>query len=608
MVAVEKDLDALHKEYDQLGTKISRFSVLTLAAVFFFVISFSHSCKTLVNDPEVKTRLCHIQALNQSSAKLPADKEDISDGLKALPLQLSSCPTPTPTPEPASTPVASPGPSPSPQPTVVAVAKKTGTQAKPSPSVDTRTEDEKKLDTFVAQANQQSARDAEETAQVKASNAAMIDEALSLKDRTVTIFTKEVSLLGFKIDINLLYCAPLFPLLFLMAQSYIFILRAKQDLLRCIAAQTIQKAEVENVTKLDNLVFSSSAARLTPYNRHPAWLQSVLYALGLFVISLYFVASCIYFWRHSPATTIIAISIFVANTLWIIVFYTIAYTQYVSGRLAAQVKTAFDCEVPTPLIRRVWADAQEWVGSVRLGLRFRPRVSLLTGSLLVLSTLFLATASSCEGPRKGYEFFAGINEARWFMDDSGAFSEKLLLGRTVYVMSVALAGITLLLLLAALVFRDVLRRRRLMAALFLVSGTASLFLIAELGFVYLLNLWVMADLLRLIYWVIPLLLWYWFGFIFWRRGRERWPRIRAALVLFYLPGFVICLEAFYEIIQSRLYGIVVFFAGINILSLTYMQLAARSRLPDELNATPIDPDPGRSTPGSGPVQVNPAAQ
>ena len=150
MVAVEKDLDALHKEYDQLGTKISRFSVLTLAAVFFFVISFSHSCKTLVNDPEVKTRLCHIQALNQSSANLPVDKEDISDGLKALPLQLSSCPTPTPTPEPASTPVASPGPSPSPQPTAVAVAKKTGIQAQPSPSVDNRTEDEKKLDTFVA--------------------------------------------------------------------------------------------------------------------------------------------------------------------------------------------------------------------------------------------------------------------------------------------------------------------------------------------------------------------------------------------------------------------------------------------------------------------------
>ena len=117
----------------------------------------------------------------------------------------------------------------------------------------------------------------------------------------------------------------------------------------------------------------------------------------------------------------------------------------------------------------VWKRGKRWV-HLPLG-RIPPRISLLTGSVLVLLTLYLPTAiDSCGSPRLGANLASGEDRIQW----PGIALSVVGKGRPFYLFCLALAAFTLLLLFASAVRRDLIQKRSLLTWLVAISGSAAL--------------------------------------------------------------------------------------------------------------------------------------
>lgn len=117
----------------------------------------------------------------------------------------------------------------------------------------------------------------------------------------------------------------------------------------------------------------------------------------------------------------------------------------------------------------IWNGGKGWVLSSRPHLP--PRISLLTGSVLVLLTLYLPTAiDSCGSPRLGYELASGDNQIQWLSIALRVVGK----GRPFYLICLALAAFTLLLSLASVVRRDLIQKGNLLTWLVAISGSAAL--------------------------------------------------------------------------------------------------------------------------------------
>ncbi|HUI40813.1 MAG TPA: hypothetical protein VL523_02475 [Terriglobia bacterium] len=115
-----------------------------------------------------------------------------------------------------------------------------------------------------------------------------------------------------------------------------------------------------------------------------------------------------------------------------------------------------------------WLARAPWV-------HIRPRVSLLTGSVLVLLTLYIPVAFGACGPnRTGLEFLRG--EGVW--PGMATLLLQLSPERGVYALGLALAAFTLLLLVAALRRPELLDKRWIRWP-GLASGLLSLFAVAD---------------------------------------------------------------------------------------------------------------------------------
>lgn len=283
-------------------------------------------------------------------------------------------------------------------------------------------------------------------------------------------------------------------------------------------------------------------------------------------------------------------------------------------------------------------------------LRIRPRVSLLTGSVFVLLTLFLPIAYKACGPnRTGYEFIRG--EGIW----PGALMYAFPRAEWVfYILTLGFAVHTLLVLLASYAHPDILRKRRLFTWLFAIAGTFSLYVTADFfwvfcgpyvrGFLKLLlggddavvafaafvTLLVLASCLRskfirkqkwivmlfaatgissltlvgsfflglfhprwtvkgetallliaassVLYWLVPVVCWCRSGLSRRDEMRAQWPGLRSRIRAMYAPVVAIdCLFLFLVANEGEgglgLWGFPVFFVGVHLMSLGYMQLA-----------------------------------
>jgi hypothetical protein len=116
-----------------------------------------------------------------------------------------------------------------------------------------------------------------------------------------------------------------------------------------------------------------------------------------------------------------------------------------------------------------WKRAKGLVHSPRV--RIPPRISLLTGSVLVLLTLYLPTViDSCGSPRLGAELASGEDHIQWPSIALSVVGK----GRPFYLFCLALAAFTLLLLFASAVRRDPIRKHNLLTWLAAISGSAAL--------------------------------------------------------------------------------------------------------------------------------------
>ena len=144
------------------------------------------------------------------------------------------------------------------------------------------------------------------------------------------------------------------------------------------------------------------------------------------------------------------------------------------------------------ILIRNWASIA-WVGGNRraksLRLRLKPKFSLATGSVLVLLTLYLPImVTSCGDPKRGYQLLMGQNDTfwpgLWVLDFQAP-------GRIFYALNLALAGLTLCLVVSTAYRGEILRSAQAIRWLFLVAGTISLLVLSDfstLGFAFLCRL------------------------------------------------------------------------------------------------------------------------
>jgi len=283
---------------------------------------------------------------------------------------------------------------------------------------------------------------------------------------------------------------------------------------------------------------------------------------------------------------------------------------------------------------RAYEHGQAWASKI-LAL-IRPRVSLTTGSVLVLLTLFLPIGyEACSPHRTGYELMGGKGDWPTLMGIASSAA-----GRDFYFLVFLLASITLLLVLASAVRPGITQSKSLISRLALLAGSVSLFYVCDItlllaalagdqagpaallplaasclapgifwsrkGFAAWISVMVITGSLLLIadrlgasigepinwiviaaetvYGLLPLGLWYRYAFSSRPEVRARWEVIRRGLVALY---FFAVLGNFWFlgiVVKEGLWGFVPCYFGIHLMALGYL------RLKEEVMLHPVKPN------------------
>ena len=524
MSILDKDIESLHKEQEHLSTRISRLSLLRLTLLVILVISISNAFDRL-ESTEIRRKLIDFY-IQSSLLNYPTRPSDEFYYLIDDPFEDLEADSPTPSPEPTVQPAPSPTPEKSPD------------------EIRKEIEFEREL------------REKREQIEKEINN--VLREAFLLK----------FPVLGAGVEIDLRFWINSLPFLFIFSEAYLFILRKKRKLIQVLASDRV-RIEKENASKLDKLLFSNDVNKATPYSKYPLQLESVAYvtlnlmALGFFVDA----GNNLWIKWDSWRQIQFLLMIFTAS------FYAIAYCHYASNNMERQVALITEWTPKPSLIGRLWNLSKKITYSIAS--RFKPNVSLTTGSLLVLSTLFLSMASSCfTPPQKGYKLFIG--ESWWYTATlldywMGTFRP---IGRIIYIASIMIAVITLVLLLISLAYRRLISIRRLNILLFMCSGIISLFLFSDFSF----SMFWYRDrmfLPRLASWVVPVFLWLTLAFSNNSEKKSRWGKWRPILTVFFIPLVISACVFLIYAYKSEIKGIPIFFLGSQLLTLGYMQFAKR---------------------------------
>lgn len=280
-------------------------------------------------------------------------------------------------------------------------------------------------------------------------------------------------------------------------------------------------------------------------------------------------------------------------------------------------------------IERAYERGNAW--TQKLLAQIRPRVSLASGSLLVLLTLLLPIGYEACGPRRtGYELMRGKGDWPTLMGIASSAA-----GRDFYLLVILVATFTVVLVLASATRPGVMRSKLLIPRLAFLAGTVSLFLVCDVtlllaalagdqaGPVALLPLfasclspaifwprrefaaWIgvmvitgslllIADRLgasigepinwivisaESVYALLPLGLWYRYGFSSRPEVRARWEVIRRGLIALY---FLAILGNFWFLgvaIQEGVWGFIPCYFGIHLIALGYLRLKQERLLP-----------------------------
>src|SRR6185295_8505284 len=490
---MDKDVEKLREEYRELASRLSKTALIGLSLLFVFVNAFSRAYSR-VNGDEVKKALSEINELY----KITKERPDMS-GIFRFFADPSSKADSSETEESSAEPKAAPI---------------------PPEQVETAREQQKKL-----------ARDIEQKADAW--------------------FTIEPSILGTGLEIDVRYWILLLPVLFLLGGSYVYISRTKLSLLRKCLAQCLRESP-ENGTALDPLLFGSEPGKQTAYLRHPSQFEIFLYGLGILGLIGELIVVGWPFWSALDSGFYLWVSGFLA----LLTFYAAAYSRNAARGLEAQTAALMGVAPEATFADRAWSKGIDWGRRISRPARLRPRLSLASGSLLTLLSLFLATATSCNsGPRKGYELVLGMHDATWFSAGFlGGYSSQLV-GRTVYTASQVVAVLALALVVVRLLRPSFLQKSWWTSGLCRISVTFSLFLLVDLSFVSIFGIDFVADLLRLFCWIVPVFLWYRYTITRRPERRERWRAIQSALLVLYAPALLMGLVTLVDKAKSGLTGL-----------------------------------------------------
>lgn len=288
-------------------------------------------------------------------------------------------------------------------------------------------------------------------------------------------------------------------------------------------------------------------------------------------------------------------------------------------------------------IERAYERGNAW--TQKLLVQIRPRVSLASGSLLVLLTLFLPIGYEACGPRRtGYELMAG--EGGWPTFLCISYTP---LGQDFYRLVLLLASFTLLLALVFSLRPGVMRNRLLAERLVLLSGALSLFLVSDttallavtagdqaspaafipfiasclapglfwprrsflawvgviasaVSLLFILDILGMSDgqtmwiLLGtgVIYSLVPLGLWYRYGFAPRPEARAQSEVILRGVVAFYFPAVLGNFWFLGVAIKEGVWGFVPCYFGIHLIALGYLRLKQEHML-HSVEPTPDQP-------------------
>lgn len=257
-----------------------------------------------------------------------------------------------------------------------------------------------------------------------------------------------------------------------------------------------------------------------------------------------------------------------------------------------------------------------------LALRLRPRISLASGGVLVLLTLFLPIGyEACGPPHPGYELAGGQGEWPTFL---GILSSAA--GRDFYLLALSLGVFAIFFVFLSFLRPNLRRKRSLIHRLFALTGTVSLFLIADtylllaalaadwhsaaafalllvpclspglvwpkkgfLAWVSVLAIsmsllfiaaaldiapdnWILLCF-EAVYTLVPLGLWYGFGFSLRADARSQWESVRRGLVAFYFPAVLGNLWFLRIAVAEHVWGFVPCYFGIHLMALGYLRLA-----------------------------------
>jgi hypothetical protein len=387
-----------------------------------------------------------------------------------------------------------------------------------------------------------------------------------------------------------MYAVPIILFLFITSEVYRQILSKKSSLLKLVAAYRLQTASAEEAPTVEVLRFPGPGGQESTFVRHPGdyirWLQRFWLLLLVYLLLHVIVSEPP--WQHD--SELFWQALWVSGLVGTLGIYAAAYIRYACRQLEAEVAAMIEWTPPVPWTARQWDRGRRLVAWVRA--RLRPRVSLSTGSVLILLTLVLPLALSegnC-GPtdEPGYKLITGADGTFWYssylLGDRGLLHRRLVkasvneLGRSLYALAASASLLTLLLVFVERIRGSRwLRDSRLLRAMSALTGTIALFALADYASLGLgaLMFGVEPGLLWVCGWLVPVILWLRFALSSEPSAKARWPRLRSRLVVFYLPlvlSYIGLMLLF--VLSLDMWGLPVYLVGVLLLASGYLRLAA----------------------------------
>lgn len=436
-------------------------------------------------------------------------------------------------------------------------------------------------------------------------------------------FSITPSLLGSSLSLDLRVWIYTLPFIIIFAVLYVAILRKKQKILLILAAPQVRNKS--QTSTLNQLTFSNDDKSKTPYSRTPSDLEQGIYV----VVTLFLFTQIVVSVADAEVNNLgvgFLESLQYISMFLTMVFYAFGYYFFTSDLLDRQVAVITKQLRKETIAIRIWRKLGVMV--VWLVRRLRPRISLTTGSLLVLASLFLSTAASCERSdlflrKPGYtllnppggkiaELNSKIGDLESLLKDPESEQEKTSwrdpgggwwistivqpkelglywqnaihsLGRYAYLLGEIVALVTLVLVLTSFLKRLRGLLTRLKRVLFAFSITLSLIVIVDFSF----NTYWFKDelfLLSNLLWTVPAALLIRTALS--ERIRQRRKSIISKGILpVVLTPLALSATVYVGYVTAQgFFGVLAYFIGINLLSMTYLNMC-NSQKEDMLETT-----------------------